>query len=303
MVTMVKIWHADFYHSSSSKRARIPAKPFQPPSGFREILPDAAHSAETSAARERNWAGKTVWHITAPTALPITAIRDLDGEALRRNRATLQYDGKDYELRPGSEISKYLLTFDNSHATYTHANVPVSKCFHIHEAQEGARQSGNYGAGSDKENRFVASAKPAPMPPPKQRESLQIQFRPFGTDVDDAPLSTDVDMDASPASPQQQRTSRSAIKNIEDLTSISNPQLKPKSGGVGSIKKNGEKRPTTAVDAVLSNPPTLTKSADKHQSRQRLDPSKGATKAVKDLETPRKKKKRRIMAEEGAAVR
>ena len=75
----------------------IPSKLFKPPQGYTVL--DPALLANTTALSPANLKGKQIWHITAPSNLPLSSITRLSLDAIQSGAPVLTHKGVEYVLK------------------------------------------------------------------------------------------------------------------------------------------------------------------------------------------------------------
>ncbi|KAF2084549.1 hypothetical protein K490DRAFT_68668 [Saccharata proteae CBS 121410] len=74
-----------------------PPPPFKPPHGFKATSSTVKPTSSLSKLlAPSHLAGKQIWHITAPAAVPLTSIKEIALEQAKKGEAILQHDGIDY---------------------------------------------------------------------------------------------------------------------------------------------------------------------------------------------------------------
>ena len=158
--------------SVPSKRKR-----FVPPSGFRPSTTDSRPSAAITSALS-NLEGKQVFHITAPSYLPLSEIKQIAFGKATSGEPVLSHKGVDYGLVETSQQQKQssetLLIYDEESNTYVRK--PEVKKIKSYSIQEIVRLPGL--------DTLVPSSKdttkkqPAARPQPKH---LRMRFHPVGS--------------------------------------------------------------------------------------------------------------------------
>ncbi|KAK4613178.1 hypothetical protein CLAFUR0_13222 [Fulvia fulva] len=113
----------------------IPAKPFEPPSGYSSCdveIPDS-----DSHLSKKNLAGKQIWHITAPSNVPIKTITEVALDAVSNGTPVLNYKDVDYVL---DEDTSYDTKFSNvllpGDAGFQHAGQNVDRTLRLQQKIE-----------------------------------------------------------------------------------------------------------------------------------------------------------------------
>ncbi|ERF74110.1 hypothetical protein EPUS_06379 [Endocarpon pusillum Z07020] len=202
----------------------IPAKLFRPPNGFEELPPNALNSTtEGFEAVSGVLTGKQIWHITAPTSIPLNSIEDFDVDVVRSGRPILTYDSRQYGLAFGDKDSQHLLLPGKvGGSSYKRSRVHVSKSYHLREIPNQSQSTSSKAVQSTEDSVFFAKEQPLARPPREQPKMLRMRYKPFGTD--DSPS-----------------TSTSIRENFGVKEGSSNPTLQPSSSLLESTSKRKKK--------------------------------------------------------------
>ncbi|KAK5173100.1 uncharacterized protein LTR77_003222 [Saxophila tyrrhenica] len=162
----------------------IPAQPFQPPHGFTPISSQQLSSSSQQPLTPSNLQGKQIWHITAPSALPLTTLTSIPLSALDTSHVVLNHDGSEFILsldpHPTSAASSLLLPTAEG---YTRHPTPITRTLHLKQkislpnlsARQASQATGSGAAGSVAQPP-VSGARPQPR-------GLRMRYRPPGFGV------------------------------------------------------------------------------------------------------------------------
>jgi len=91
--------------------ASLPAAPFEPPIGFEPLQPSTQrpHTEASKLFDPSSLSSKEVWHLTAPTGLPISALTSLDLARLNGRDTLIKHKGYSYSVDNGAVDSTALL--------------------------------------------------------------------------------------------------------------------------------------------------------------------------------------------------
>ena len=81
---------------TQSSLQAIPTKPYRPPLGFTEIASNFL--ADDNAFSQTSLHGKQIWHIAAPSSVPLSSIKDVALDAIQSGQPVLNHQGIDYIL-------------------------------------------------------------------------------------------------------------------------------------------------------------------------------------------------------------
>ncbi|KAI7123835.1 hypothetical protein D0869_08825 [Hortaea werneckii] len=76
--------------------SEIAAQPFQPPSGYNPV--STSNSASGAPLSKQSLRGKQIWHITAPSDVPLSSITEVASDAIQSARTVVSHGGAEYML-------------------------------------------------------------------------------------------------------------------------------------------------------------------------------------------------------------
>lgn len=260
---------------------------FEPPPGF-EPASIAVHpsSQVMDIFSPTNLAGKEIWHIAAPSSVPISTIKQLYQQKILSRSSILSYRGSNYGLIPDSSINEALLLPSAEDNEYKSHNAATIHSFHLQQIM-----SLPYHAISSAES----SNQSAPTPqaykrtPRMQPEGLKMRYHPFGVvDISDNDHS------------------------LEDVPKV--PQFRVPAAVQGTPPKKrkrlsvdyGAQNPTTSSSKVKSKKPKVRQEAtvDEHDdvmdvdtvdqpASRKQDASKAKVNGVSESHTPKSAKSKK----------
>lgn len=147
---------------------------FKPPSGFKSAKKQSSSSNVSSLLS--NLRGKQVFHITAPSFLPISKVKEVSLAKVMQGEPVLKHDGVDYgipmdSISQGETDGQTLLLHDPKSQSYY--NTPTSNIPSYH-VQEMISLPEDNGTGSIKAEDYEKPAR-------KQPKHLKMRFRPVGS--------------------------------------------------------------------------------------------------------------------------
>ncbi|KAI9878248.1 MAG: hypothetical protein M1830_001471 [Pleopsidium flavum] len=176
---------------TASKRKSTPKSPltesqppYKAPSGF-ESIPTSTLSTSTASRifSSSGLAGKQIWHITAPTSIPVSVIKEVSLESVAKGEAALTYSGTDYGFvadKEGDQARKKLLIPTANCDGYRSAPVAIAQTLHLQQLVP-HRPLTHKQSPSSNSSQVSATAAAAPKKPARQQpEGLKMRFRPFG---------------------------------------------------------------------------------------------------------------------------
>ena len=161
---------------------------FEPPPGFESASIVVHPSSQVmDMFSPTNLAGKEIWHIAAPSSVPISTIKDLSQKKILSRSSILSYKDSNYGLIPDSSINEALLLPSAEDNEYKSHNAATIQSFHLQQIV-----SLPYHA--------ISPVKPSnqSVPPPQvyrrapreQPKGLKMRYHPFGVvDLSDNDLS------------------------------------------------------------------------------------------------------------------
>lgn len=207
-------------------RVNVPGpQPYKPPKGFQSAKKQSPPSSNVSSLLS-DLRGKQVIHITAPSYLPLSKVKEISMSKIMKGEPILGYEGKSYGIPAESfnddqSEGKTLLVFDPKTQTYskkadTIPSYHVQEMVHVPEADKAAVEA------------LRDTVKPA-RPQPK---GLKMRFRPVGSlPAPPEVLGSDSESDAAPSkAPTGERKERKRKHHHTDdaMQAAAVPQKKSK---------------------------------------------------------------------------
>ena len=260
---------------------------FEPPSGF-EPASIVVHpsSQAMDMFSPTKLAGKEIWHITAPSSVPISSIKEVSQQSILSRSSILSYKGSNYGLIPDSSTDEALLLPSAEDNDYKSHNAATIQSFHLQQIV-----SLPYHALSPEKS----SNESAPIPqarkraPREQPEGLRMRYHPFGVvDISDDDLSSkDVPkvpqfrvpgaVDATPA----EKRKRFSIDHGAQSPTISSSKVKSKKAKVRQEATVNQHDDVMDVDTV------------EQPASQKQDASKAKANGVLENHTPKSAKSKK----------
>ncbi|KAE8147556.1 DNA-directed RNA polymerase I subunit RPA34.5-domain-containing protein [Aspergillus avenaceus] len=162
---------------SKAKKVSFQAQPYKPPSGFKAAKKQTPPS---SANLLNDLRGKQVFHITAPSSLPLSKVKEVSWGKVLQGQPVLKHEGVHYgipveSIGQGDQGNKTLVLYDSKSQTYyTTANSNIQS-YHIQELI-------NLPERSEDNDPALEAAKEQIKPPRKQPKHLKMRFRPVGSE-------------------------------------------------------------------------------------------------------------------------
>ena len=253
---------------------------FEPPPGFEPASIFVHPSSQAmNMFSPTNLARKEIWHITAPSSVPISSIKEVSQQSILSRSSILSYKGSNYGLIPNSSTDEALFLPSAEDNDYKSHNTATIQSFHLQEIV-----SLPYHVLSPA--KFSNQSAPIPQAykrtPREQPEGLKMRYHPFGVvDISDDDLSSkDVPkvpqfrvpgaVDATPA----EKRKRYSIDHGAQSPTISSSKVKSKKAKVRQEATINEHDDVMDVDTV-----------DQPASRKQ-DASKAKANGVSENHTP-----------------
>ncbi|KAJ6166490.1 hypothetical protein N7470_001937 [Penicillium chermesinum] len=153
------------------KAQKHPVKAFKAPAGFKPVQKQAPPSSKTSSLLS-NLRGKQVVHITAPSFLPLSKVKEITMSKIAKGEPILSYEGTNYGIPAESfnnedPDSKSLLVFDPSTQKYSRSAEQIPS-YHIQELFNIPQP----------DHAAIEALRDTVKPPRPQPKNLKMRFRP-----------------------------------------------------------------------------------------------------------------------------
>ena len=211
---------------------------FEPPPGFEPASISVHPSSQAmDMFSPTNLAGKEIWHISAPSSVPISSVKELSQQSLLSRSSILTYKGSNYGLMPGSTADGALLLPSAEDNDYKLHNAATIRSFHLQQIVSLPHHVLSPGKSSTQSAPTSQAYKKAPRAQP---EGLKMRYQPFGVlDISDDDLSSkDVPKvpqfrvpDAVDATPAEKRK-RPSMDHEARSPTVSSSKMKSKKAKV-----------------------------------------------------------------------
>lgn len=140
--------------------------------------------------------GKQIWHISAPSTMPVSQIESLDIAGGLKGAEILNHKGIAYELSSANMEDATVLLPQGRNGEYAPASAKVTRAFRIQESSK-ATANGHIAASEhhdsevDQTVKFFATQTGQKPPPRKQPGNLKARYVPYGVSAEkqDVPTS------------------------------------------------------------------------------------------------------------------
>lgn len=165
--------------------------PYAPPPGFEPALVSSHPSSKIPEIfASSNLDGKEIWHITVPSSVPVTAIKEVSAQSLQSGRPILSHEGAVYGLVPTSEAeanNRALLLPSSPTNDYQPSRIPILRTLHLQRFVQlpiRAQQNAGIPYPTAKQRTHVKEVR-------QQPQGLKMRYHAFGTsDQSDSDVST-----------------------------------------------------------------------------------------------------------------
>jgi len=140
--------------------------------------------------------GKQIWHISAPSTMPVSQIESLDIAGGLKGAEILNHKGIAYELSSANMEDATVLLPQGRNGEYAPASAKVTRAFRIQESSK-ATANGHIAASEhhdsevDQTVKFFATQTGQKPPPRKQPGNLKARYVPYGASIEQQDSSTD----------------------------------------------------------------------------------------------------------------
>ncbi|KAJ5608917.1 hypothetical protein N7528_009484 [Penicillium herquei] len=159
----------------TSKKITITGpQPYKAPSGFKAATKQAPPSSASSSVLS-NLKGKKVFHITAPSFLPLSKVKEISMSKILKGQPILSYEGATYGI-PAESLNeedpegKSLLIFDKNTKTYQKQTDHIPT-YHIQELMDVP----------EADIAAIEALRDTVKPVRPQPKNLKMRFRPVGS--------------------------------------------------------------------------------------------------------------------------
>ena len=257
-----------------------PTPPYKPPNGFEPIPTSSATSSVASKLfSASDLTGRQIWHITAPSLVPVSLITQVSLESVAKGAAALTYKGTDYGFVVDAETTHApeKLFIAGPDGTYQSAPLAVAQTLQLQQLINlPSLQNRQSQTSSSSQGDTTASA-PAMKPVRQQPKGLKMRFGPSG-----APVRGNIGVEASSSdespteregpqpdfrTPQGLRSKINTAKRKHSNTNASNNAEIPSPKSTRAEQESKSKKPKHNANHSMEeqpqpSPPVLDTSMD-----------------------------------------
>lgn len=222
----------------------IPAKSFVAPKDFAPIDTSKTHSILAS-----NLQGKQIWHITAPSSLPISEIKTVELDAISNGSTVLTHKGSEYTI--SRDTSKTSTTFSillPGTEGFSASEIPISQSLNLQQkivlpkltSKQARTETGSEAAADVWRTATVNGEGPRPQP-----KGMRMRYKPPGFGLGEPGLGSDDDEEEGGVSlPKAKKAKKARRESGEAMEGVE------MNGKVAS--KEEKKRAKNAAKAKLA---------------------------------------------------
>ena len=253
---------------------------FEPPPGFEPASISVHPSSQAmDMFSPTNLARKEIWHISAPSSVPISSVKELSQQSILSKSSILTYKGSNYGLIPSSSTDGALLLPSAEDNDYKSHNAATIKSFHLQQIVSLPHHVLSPGKSSNQSAPIPQAYKRTPREQPK---GLKMRYHPFGVvDTSDEDITSEGVSkapqfripDAVDATPAEKRK-RPSMDHEAQSPTVSSSKVKSKKAKVRQEPTLNEHDDMMDIDTV--NQP----------ASQKQDAAKAKANGISENNTP-----------------
>ena len=188
--------------SKSKESITQSLRPFEPPSGFEPANISTHPSSKISDVfAPSNLTGKQIWHITAPTSVPMALIKGFSTQSLQNGASITSHEGSEYSVafEPSTEqTSNHTLLLPSAQNNdYKPSRLPINKTLRL---QQIVSLPTCILEPSAPPNSITLRQQTHVKAPRQQPPGLKMRYHPFGVS-EDSDSDSDMNVPAGPEAP------------------------------------------------------------------------------------------------------
>lgn len=269
--------------SETTAAAVVHAQPFEPPPGFKPFNTKSANASTLNSLFDpKSLSSKQIWHITAPSSVPLSEIKSVSLSAIQSHQTILSHKGTDYNLAEEPTNNARVLLPSSKSDAYAAVDVPVAKTLYLQQIIRLPDLSSTRTDPTTGSNAAANIKTPAVRAPRPQPKVLKMRCKPPGFGDED-PGTIGSSDDESDSDVEMAGTSNTGFK---------------KPAGVKETKESRSKRKRDEKELAESSPPKDKKRRKAMEAEKKLAegtkdeaPETAEEKARKKQEKKDKKKK------------
>lgn len=252
--------------SETTAAAIVPAQPFAPPPGYKALNTKSAPAKTVNTLFDSSTiSSKQIWHITAPSSVPLSQIKSVSLSAIQSHQTILSHNGTDYNLAEEPTNNTRVLLPSSKSDAYTAVEVPVTKTLHLQQTIRLPNLS-SYQTDPDTGSNAAASIKtPAISNPRPQPKGMRMRYKPPGFGDSDPGLIGSSEDESDTNAKQIEKNARSKRKRDEKEASEGTPKDKKRRKAAEAAEKLAE---GTRAEAPVTAEEKARKKAEKKEKKK-----------------------------------
>lgn len=252
--------------SETTAAAIVPAQPFAPPPGYKALNTKSALAKTVNTLFDPSTiSSKQIWHITAPSSVPLSQIKSVSLSAIQSHQTILSHNGTDYNLAEEPTNNACVLLPSSKSDAYTAVEVPVTKTLHLQQTIRLPNLS-SYQTDPDTGSNAAASIKtPAISNPRPQPKGMRMRYKPPGFGDSDPGLIGSSEDESDTNAKQIEKNARSKRKRDEKEASEGTPKDKKRRKAAEAAEKLAE---GTRAEAPVTAEEKARKKAEKKEKKK-----------------------------------
>lgn len=197
---------------SSTLDDAVPARPYEPPNGYKVIQDHTATSQQShKLLNKSNLAGKQLWHISAPANVSVKDVKELSLAKIAKGESILNTGGVDYGLSKVDSVEQKIALLIPESNGYVKAPVIISNSFKLQQVLSLPKLCKSKDRRAENGVDLVASGvRPIKSARP-QPKGLRMRFKPSGFGNEDTGIIGSSDSEGELASTPRHTSKQSMI--------------------------------------------------------------------------------------------
>ncbi|KAI5237532.1 hypothetical protein E4T43_08024 [Aureobasidium subglaciale] len=205
----------------------VPPQPFNPPPGYKVLNTKSALAKTVNTLFDPSTiSSKQIWHITAPTSVPLSDVKSVSLSAIQSHQTILSHDGTDYNLAEVPTNNARVLLPSSKSDAYTTVAVPVSKTLHLQQTIRLPNLSSFQTDPLTGSNAAANLKTPAISTPRPQPKGMRMRYKPPGFGPEDPGLIGSSEDESDANAKQTAKEARSKRKRDEKDAAEGTPKDK-----------------------------------------------------------------------------
>ncbi|KAI4717946.1 hypothetical protein E4T48_05827 [Aureobasidium sp. EXF-10727] len=175
--------------SETTAAAVVPPQPFVPPPGYKALNTKSALAKTVNSLFDPSTiSSKQIWHITAPSSVPLSQIKSVSLSAIQSHQTILSHNGTDYNLAEEPTNNARVLLPSSKSDAYTAVEIPVSKTLHLQQTIRLPNLSAYQTDPNTGSNAAASLRTPTISAPRPQPKGMRMRYKPPGFGDEDPGL-------------------------------------------------------------------------------------------------------------------